>query len=270
MVPNTYFSELQKHEPLSRAEEGLLTARLKRCPSKSDRDRLITSNLRYVVKVASSYRDCGLPLDDLINEGNLGLIEAVSRYDPARGTRFLTYAKWWIQKAILDALSKKTLVRIPAHRQNEVRIARREEEALRTEGSVDPEKASAELERVGEKRAALQASRPVELSLEDVWGRNDERPVDDMMPSQNAVDPEREMIRAETKETVHRAMSHLTGIERMIIRDRFGMDDRTPRTLQQIGTDLGLSRERVRQLEIQSKHKIHRAVIKNRFRRVPR
>jgi RNA polymerase nonessential primary-like sigma factor len=259
MVPNIYYSDLHKHEPLSRAEEGKLTARLKRRPSKTDHDRLITSNLRYVVKVARSYRDRGLPIEDLINEGNLGLIEAVSRYDPSRENRFLTYADWWIRKAILGALSKQTLIRIPANQQTQIRRAR-QEEAHRIGERGGPEKASAEPQGVAEKWDALLRARPIELSLEDAWGTNADRPVDDLMPSQNAIDPEAEMIRRETKDTVHRAMASLTGVQCTIIRERFGMDDKAPRTLQEIGTDLGLSRERIRQIEIESKDKIRRAV----------
>lgn len=266
MASKIYFSDLREHEPMSRAEEGQLTARLKRRPSESDRDRLITSNLRYVVRVAMRYRDCGMPLEDLINEGNIGLIEAVARYEPERGNRFLTYATWWIRKAILDALGRQTLVRVPSHRQEQIRAAGKEAEALRGEETGEPGDLSPELQRAVEKHEALLGARPIELSLEDVWGSNEDRSVDDLMPSKNLTDPESEVILDETKDTVRSAMAHLTRIERTIICDRFGLNDQTPRTLQAIGMDLGLSRERVRQIEIQSKDKIRRAVIRRQRR----
>lgn len=267
MIPNACFSELQKHQLLSRDEEGRLTARLKRSPCKRDRDRLITSNLRFVVKVAGTYRGCGLPLEDLVNEGTIGLIEAVSRFDPARGTRFLTYAKWWIQKAILDALKKQKLVRIPEHQHRELRLARREVDALRHRTGSRPGTDSPELERALEKRDALQKARPIELALEDVWGMKGESPVDDLMPSQNPIDPMSVLISDETSDIVHHAMTHLTPIQRTIICDRFGLDDKSPRTLQAIGDDLGISRERVRQIERESKDKIRRAVTARRGRK---
>ena len=261
MIPAIYSIGLQQHEPMSRTEEGQLTARLKHGLSKCDRDRLITSNLRYVVRVALRYRGCGVPLEDLINEGNIGLIEAVRRYDPGRETRFLTYATWWIRKAILGALSKQTLVRVPAHRQKQIRRASQEKEALRIEAWRNEKPLSTELQRAAEIREALLGARPMELSLEDVWGRNDERPVDDLMPSQNSIDPETKLIRDETKGTVQSAVAHLTDVERKIIRGRFGMNDADPRTLQEIGSDLGISRERVRQIEIRAKDKIRRALV---------
>jgi len=275
MVPRTYFSDLQHHAPLSRVEEDRLTARLKNRPSVVDRDRLITSNLRYVVAVAMRYRNCGMPLEDLINEGNLGLIEAVSRYDPTRGTRFLTYATWWIRKAILGSLTKQTLVRVPPSRQKQIRRARQEEgharlmESSESPGSEDSSRLSDDLEKAVTKLDALLGTTPKELSLEDAWGFNGERVVDDLMASRDQVTPEHEMLNDERKETIQNAVARLSRVERTIIRGRFGLDESTPRTLREIGVDLGISRERVRQIEIRSKEKIRRAVSNPRPRRRP-
>lgn len=263
MLPKAYFSDLQKHPPLSRNEEEGLTARLKTRPSADDRDRLITSNLRYVVAIAMRYRNCGLPLEDLINEGNIGLIEAVSRYNPDRGTRFLTYATWWIRKAILGALTRQGLIRIPPSRMKKVQRARQEEaELIRSLESRNVQKNEEELQSALDKLDSVLGTVPKELSLDDVWGFKGERAIDDLMPSLSAINPEQGLIGNEQSTTVRGALAGLSRLERSIIQSRFGMDEKAPKTLREIGKDLGISRERVRQIEMRSREKIRVAVVR--------
>src|SRR6185436_9822686 len=129
---NTYYHSLKKCVPLSLAEEDALIRRLHSHPNAEDRSRLITSNLRFVVTIAKRYAQQGIPLEDLINEGNIGLIEAVRRFDPDRGTRFITYAVWWIKKSILAAIANQSLIRVPQYQQRKLKSVQEEEKSLAT------------------------------------------------------------------------------------------------------------------------------------------
>ena len=148
-VLSRYFTEIREYPLLSKEEEQ----KLARCVKAGDKDalnELIESNLSFVVKVASEYRNLGLPFEDLLNEGNLGLIEAAHRYDAGKGTKFITYAIWWIRKSILKALSERSsLVRVPSYQMKKVREIRETERSLSRTLGRKPDRAevSAELER---------------------------------------------------------------------------------------------------------------------------
>ena len=141
MELSRYFSDIREHPPLSREQEIELTSRLDK-RHQEDKDLLITSNLGFVITVASEYRGLGIPFEDLINEGNLGLIEAAQRYDPKRGVRFITYAVWWIRKAILKSISDQaTVVRIPSYRRKKMRQFRCAEKELLASLGRSPDRA---------------------------------------------------------------------------------------------------------------------------------
>ncbi len=126
-----YFSDIRHYPPLTRERECALARNVK-TGCKVSRDELVQANLSFVVKVASEYRNLGLPFEDLLNEGNLGLIEAAHRYDASKGTKFITYAIWWIRKSILKALSEhSSLVRVPTYQMKKVREIRDAENTLR-------------------------------------------------------------------------------------------------------------------------------------------
>ncbi|HNX19463.1 MAG TPA: sigma-70 family RNA polymerase sigma factor, partial [Acidobacteriota bacterium] len=139
-VLSRYFSEIRAYPLLTKEQEQQLAHRVR----KGDKDafeHLVASNLSFVVKVASEYRNLGLPLEDLLNEGNLGLIEAARRYDPEKGTKFITYAIWWIRKAILKALAEQVnLVRVPTYQMKKVKQVREAEHTLRKELGRAPER----------------------------------------------------------------------------------------------------------------------------------
>src|SRR5437867_8944672 len=132
-----YFADIRERPPLSREDEVVLARRIKRRQGGKTPNDLVECNLGFVVTVAGEYRGLGIPFEDLINEGNLGLIEAAQRYDPARGVRFITYAVWWIRKAILKAVADHaTVVRVPSYRRKKMRQVRDAEQSLR--GSLGP------------------------------------------------------------------------------------------------------------------------------------
>jgi len=262
MELSRYFSDIREHPPLSREQEVELTGRLKN-QKREDMDLLITSNLGFVITVAGEYRGLGIPFEDLINEGNLGLIEAAQRYDPGRGVRFITYAVWWIRKAILKAVADHaTVVRVPSYRRKKMRQVRDAEKALR--GSLgrtpDRKELADRLEGAVSALDELLRTNPREISIDDALAPDSDRAVGDLMADANAVCPESRMLREEDGQLVRRAMETLTEIERKIIRDRFGMHGKPTLTLSDIGITLGISRERVRQIEVQAKQKIRQSI----------
>lgn len=268
MELSRYFSDVREHPPLSREQEAELAARLKKCRP-ADKDLLITSNLGFVITVATEYRGLGIPFEDLINEGNLGLLEAAQRYDPARGVRFITYAVWWIRKAILKAVTDhSTVVRVPSYRRKKMRQVREAEKELL--GSLGRAPHRDELaQRLTGVVAALDdllSSNPREVSIDDVCAPDSDRAVGDTIADPTAICPESRLLRAEDDNLVRRAMDSLSDTERSIIRDRFGMTGKPTQTLSEIGVRLGISRERVRQIEVQAKSKIRSSI--NEWKRV--
>ena len=262
MELSRYFSDIRETPPLSREQEAELTARLKKCRPE-DKNLLITSNLGFVITVASEYRGLGIPFEDLINEGNLGLLEAAQRYDPARGVRFITYAVWWIRKAILKAVTDHaTVVRVPSYRRKKMRQVREAEKELVGSLGRSPDRQELALHLTGvvADLGELLRTNPREVSLEDPCAPDSDRVLGELIADGAAVHAESKMLHDEDDVLVRRAMRVLTDTERGIIRDRFGMNGRPSLTLSDIGRKLGISRERVRQIEVQAKTKLRNSI----------
>jgi RNA polymerase primary sigma factor len=255
-----YLSDIRRHPLLSPEEERTVAARAKHGCSES-RNRLVVSNLGFVVQVAKRYRNRGLPFEDLLNEGNLGLIEAAGRFDVASKTRFVTYAVWWIRKAILDALGKQThLVRMPNSQARKAKRIQEAEGELRHTLGRRPERdeLSNYLADPAEKIEEVLVQRLRPLSLEDkVGGEDAKRTVADVL-ADACGGPEDQYASEESKSCVDNALSRLDERERIILCHRYGIDDCAPRTLNELGRLLGLSRERVRQIEQQALRRLRR------------
>lgn len=225
------------------------------------RDELVEANLGFVVKVASEYRNLGMPFEDLLNEGNLGLIEAAGRFDASKGTKFITYAIWWIRKSILKALSERSaMVRVPSYQLKKVREIRETEQRLsrRLGRQPDREEISATLNRsLWKVDQALQFN-VREISLDHKVGRERDQPISDYLVDEQLESAEDDLIRREDATIVSEAMHQLTDQEKAVVCHRYGLLDGSARTLKEVGKLMSISRERVRQIENQAKRRMRK------------
>jgi RNA polymerase primary sigma factor len=256
----SYFSELRERSLLSREEEAEL-ARGARAGCLASRDRLVEANLSFVVRVAKEYRSMGVPFEDLLNEGNLGLIQAAHRYDPDRGAKFITFAIWWIRKAILEALGERgSLVRVSLYQRKKIREIRETERALRRKLGRAPRRHEVS-ESMSQSLASIDRtlqSGVRTMSLEDRIGQDRDRCLADLLVDEQAGSPAESLMREEATRLVRDALPELSARERRVLGYRYGLDGRPALVLQEIGKKLGISRERVRQIESQAKRNLYR------------
>jgi RNA polymerase primary sigma factor len=250
-----YFKEISQIPLLSREQEVDLARRIA-AGDETAKQRLIESNLRLVVQVARRYRNRGLPLPDRIEEGNIGLIRAVEKFDPSRGTRFSTYGTWWIRQAIARALANQArMIRLPVH--VEVLLGRytREQKRLTQELGRTPtaEELAKALGTTVEEVEELEEIRQHPVSLDAPAGEDRGRLSDTV--ADDAPEPGVASLFRRRADLVS-VLDDLAANERMVLRWRFGLDADAPETLEQIGRRLGLSRERVRQIEASGLRKL--------------
>lgn len=259
-VLSRYFSEIRAYPLLTKEQEQSLAYQVQKGDSKAF-ENLVAANLSFVVKVASEYRNLGLSLEDLLNEGNLGLIEAARRYDPSKGTKFITYAIWWIRKSILKALAEQVnLVRVPTYQMKKVRELRETEQLLRKELGRSPERSeiSDRLDVSLKKVDQTLQVHSKELSIDDHVGKEKKTPVSDYLFDPDVESPEESLLKREGTSLVTDALDALSEQERVVIKHRFGLEGAQILTLKEIGEKMGVSRERVRQIETQAKLRLRR------------
>ena len=249
--------------PLLTPEEEAELARKIRSGDREARDLMIRSNLRLVVTVARDYVDYGMPLLDLISEGNIGLIKAVERFDVMRGAKLSTYAVWWIRQSIKRALSNQSkLVRLPVHLGDKMSKLRRVALRLSEELSREPtdEELGAELGMAPEKVSELRGVgiRPASLDAPISDGGLTE--FGESIADEEAQTPFELLRDKDLRSKVDGLLEELNGREKKIIADRFGFGGRQRKTLQELGDTLGISRERIRQLENVALAKLRRAL----------
>ncbi len=267
-----YLSEIGDYSILTKEQEMEIARRARARGKPEQLNRLVESNLSFVVKIANEYRNLGLPFEDLLNEGNIGLIEASQRYDHTKGTKFITYAIWWIRKSILKALSEQSsIVRVPNYQLKKVRKVRDTEQNLARMLGRKPDKAelSKELDSSVSKIDEILQIKLREVSIDEKVGREKDIPLSDYLVDDQSVNPEDELLKHESEDLVRTALGSLTPQEHRVIINRFGMAGGRSFTLKEIGQSMGLSRERIRQIEAQAKKKLRRVFAIHQLPRSP-
>ena len=246
----TYFSEIKRIPLLTREAEAALARRVQ-AGDEAAKTQLTEANLRLVVQVARRYLNRGLPLPDLIEEGNLGLIRAVEKFNPARGTRFSTYAVWWIRQAVTRALANHArTIRIPVHVGLLLARYRREQERLTQELGRAPthEELAAALDTTVDEVHELDQIRQTPLSLDAPVG-DDGTPLSELVRDESEDPAAAAGSLLRERDDLVGALDDLAANERTVLRRRFGLDGEAGETLEAIGKTLGYTRERVRQIE---------------------
>ncbi len=248
-----FLREAGRHPLLTAAQEVELAKKIERGDSPA-KQRMIQSNLRLVVSIAKNYRNQGLPFLDLIQEGTLGLIRAVEKFDWRRGYKFSTYATWWIRQAVARALADKArTIRMPVHIVERLQKMNRAERILWTQLGREPtldeiaEEANLSLQQAKEVKAAARAS----TSLDQPVGDQEDAVFGDFVAGDGPL-PDEQVEVTLRSEALKQALCVLPWRDRQVIILRYGLVDSEPKTLEEIGRLLGLTRERVRQVEVES------------------
>ncbi|MCD6087822.1 MAG: RNA polymerase subunit sigma [Candidatus Hydrothermota bacterium] len=247
-----YLREISKMEPLTPEEEEELIRKAKQ-GDKEATEKLIYAHLKFVVNMAKRYQGYGVPLADLINEGNIGLLRALQRFDQKRKVRFLSYAIWWVRQAIMKALNEQSrLIKVSSERRAKLKKIRQKEIDLLQEMGEEPtfEEIAKELGLNPEEVKKAYKLVTTEISLDaPIYPDNEKRTLLDILDQDALPSPEEAYERNEQTTKLKEMLETLSPRDRKILSLYFGLDDGKPKTLEEIGKRMGISRERVRQLK---------------------
>jgi RNA polymerase primary sigma factor len=259
-----YLREISRVPLLTPQEEIKLAAQIKR-GNKKAREKMISANLRLVVKIAHDFGTYGLPLLDLISEGNIGLMKAVERFDPKKGGKLSTYASWWIKQSIKRALANQSkTIRLPVHLVDKIGKIRRVAAQMTEELGREPsnEELAEELGLPLAKVAHLKTVAVRPASLDAKIGPDDDTAFGDLVGDDRAEDPFEALRDRDLREEVAGLLEDLDARERKIIAYRFGLGGGRERTLEEVGHKFGVTRERIRQLQNIALAKLRKALRK--------
>src|SRR5262245_19976965 len=246
-----YLRDISIYPLITREDEVALAQRIRQGDEEA-LDKLVRSNLRFVVSVAKKYQNQGVALGDLINEGNLGLIRAAHKFDETKGIKFISYAVWWIRQAILQALAEQSrIVRVPLNRAGALhRIGKRSSTLLQELGREPTvEEIAEELELSHEEVQRTLAISQTHLSLDAPLTPGEDNRLLDYLPDQLSSGPDDETYERALANTIEEALGTLKEREAKVLRLYFGLEGSEPMTLEEIGSMLGITRERVRQIK---------------------
>jgi len=267
-----YLQEIGKTPLLTLPEELRLAGRIRR-GDKAARDHMIKANLRLVVKMAMDYRDFGLPLLDLISEGNIGLIKAIDRYDPRKGGKLSTYASWWIRQSMQRALANQSkTIRLPVHAVASISRLRRTSRALAEELGREPtdEELAIELNLPVNKVAHLKSVSVQPASLDAPLGDTaDSSSLGEIVRDENAAIPSDQLREKDLSSDLKAMVDSLDAREAEIIKLRFGLNNKDEMTLEEVSKKFNVTRERIRQLQQLALMKMRRQMAERESSRVP-
>jgi RNA polymerase primary sigma factor len=252
-----YLQDISKIKPLTREEEYAMANEIRRGNLKALQE-MVRRNLKYVVTVANKFKGCGLSFQDLIEEGNIGLIQAAKRFDPERHVKFITYAVWWVRQAIMHFLAEQTgTVRLPIKQVGKIyKIGRKFRDMTQ---NLEREPTAAEVaENLGmgeEDMETLMRAYRTHLSLDTPLNSDQDTSYLELLESPNHIPYDDQMIQENLNVQVNEMLHHLSPREEQILRMRFGFVGDN-KTLDEIGAEIGLSRERVRQIEKRAKARL--------------
>ncbi|MCG6862727.1 MAG: RNA polymerase sigma factor RpoS [Chromatiaceae bacterium] len=262
-----YLNEIGGSKLLT-AEEEVSFARLAQGGDNAARQRMIVSNLRLVVKIARRYLNRGLPLLDLIEEGNLGLIRAVEKFDPERGFRFSTYATWWIRQTIERAIMNQTrTVRLPIHVVKEINVYLKAARGLAQSLDHEPttEDVAGLLDRpIGEVKRMLGLNEHI-ASVDTPYGKDADKPLVDMLQDETADDPADRIQDQDVQSNLDHWLEKLNDKQREVVERRFGLHGYEHSTLERVAQELGVTRERVRQIQMDALRRLRDILEKEGF-----
>jgi RNA polymerase primary sigma factor len=257
----SFLTHLTRQRLLTAEEEIRLARRIEQGDSLA-RAQLVEANMRLVINIARGYHCSMIPFEDLVQEGAIGLMTACERYDPNKGYRFSTYATHWIRQAISRAIDNKSrAIRVPAHVSETLRKIERARTEMVRETGVEPtvEQLAARVGVSQRKVSSYMQAGLDPVSLDMLVGEEENTTLASLLNDKTAADPEDEVIRREVEAEIHEVLNQLTERERMVMRRRLGFDGDDMHVLQDIGAEMNLSRERVRQIEAQAIKKIRRS-----------
>lgn len=263
-VTRLYLNEIG-FTPLLSAEQEVELGRLVQQGDRAARQHMIQANLRLVVKIARRHMNRGLALLDLIEEGNLGLIRAVQKFDPERGFRFSTYATWWIRQTIDRALMNQTrTIRLPIHVLKEINIYQRAARALTHELARDPtpEDVARHLDKpVNDVKRMLELNEPI-ASVDSPRNQDQDKSLLDTIPDEYNPDPLLLLQDEDLAQHLDIWLTQLSDKQRSVVERRFGLHGQEVATLEQVGKEIGITRERVRQIQLEALHRL-REILEN-------
>lgn len=261
-----FINKIDKYKPLSKEEEYELGKRIQQ-NDKEALNKLILSNIKFVVSMANRYKNAGVSISDLINQGNLGLVEAAKRFDPEKGVKFISYAVWWIRQAMIQLLAEQSgTVRLPIKQASLLYKINETIETLSKKLHREPSSEEvAEVLNIDKETVdnILMVSRNY-LSFESPIKDGEDRTFLDLLESK-AVSVEDEVINTALKSTLQSLVQDLDEREANILRMRYGLDGENPMTLEEVGKILNISRERVRQIEVRALSKLRKKAVKKRL-----